>query len=41
MNGKKARTIRKIFGVEHVRLIPYKARPWLVHVKREKQPKPF
>ena len=38
MNGKKARTIRKLWGVKHVRLVPYEDRQWFRHVRREKRP---
>lgn len=37
MNGKKARTIRKLFGVKHVRNVPADQRWIFPYVKREKR----
>ena len=38
MNGKKARTIRKLWGIKHVRLVPFEDRPYLHLIRREKRP---
>ena len=38
MNGKKARTIRRLFGVKHVRNVPWGDRWMFKYVQREKRP---
>lgn len=37
MNGKKARTLRRLFGVKHVRQIPASDRWMFEHIVRERR----
>ena len=35
MNGKKARTIRRVWGVKHIHLISWADRPFVRYTRRE------
>jgi hypothetical protein len=37
VNGKKARTVRKLWGVKHIHLVPAADRQYLPDVQRERR----